>query len=317
MLRLSPAGYEPHPELCVVATYFNALGYQTPRANFLRFLEPLLKGKTQLVVVEGLHDGVVGLPSALRERVRWVGVPCEGGLWQKERLVNVAIEHVPAACTVIAWLDGDILFSDPRWMPKTVEAIHDGRRFVQPFDDFIRLPRHPDPGPGMFTWVGYGYQVAQDPSAAGADWFSHGHTGLAWAGRADLLRATGLYDRWLAGTGDHLMAHAMTSTTDCPCIAESLGADSPSHRDFLTWASGWACSDQRAVGCLDGAIFHLWHGEYGNRLYREREAELRELDFDPRADLDLTAAGALRLRSDRADLDAWANVYVSARREDG
>ena len=122
MLRLSPAGYEPHPELCVVATYFNALGYQTPRANFLRFLEPLLKGKTQLVVVEGLHDGVVGLPSALRERVRWVGVPCEGGLWQKERLVNVAIEHVPAACTVIAWLDGDILFSDPRWMPKTVEA---------------------------------------------------------------------------------------------------------------------------------------------------------------------------------------------------
>jgi hypothetical protein len=224
---------------------------------------------------------------------------------------------VPERCTAVAWLDGDILFGDPGWIPKTVDAIDGGYSFVQPFDAFVRLPQHPDPGPGMFTWVGYGFQVTQDAGAAGGDWFSHGHTGLAWAGRTDLLRANGFYDRWLAGTGDHLMAHAMTSTADSPCIEASLGADSPSCRDFTTWAAGWSAASPRPVGCIPGAVFHLWHGEYADRGYVVREEELRALSYDPAADLELTPAGAWRLRATRTDLAAWADVLMRERREDG
>jgi hypothetical protein len=245
-----------------------------------------------------------------------VGVACEGGLWQKERLLNIALAQVPDEATAIAWLDGDILFGDPRWIPKTVAALGD-HRFVQPFDDFVRLPQEPLPEGGMFVWTGYGYQVSLDPSSAGADWFSHGHTGLAWAGRADLVRRTGFYDRWLAGTGDHLMAHAMSGTAASPCIADSLGEGSPSYDDFVAWAAGWASDDARPVGCLEGALFHLWHGDYGNRRYREREAELRAMEYDPAADLDLTVAGAWAPRADRDDLAEWATLLMTERQEDG
>ena len=316
MLRLTPGAYEAHPRLCVLAVHFNALGYRTPRVNFLRFLEPLVRGRAHVVVAEGLYADVPPLPAAVREAETWVGVPCEGGLWQKERLLNVALERVPDSCSAVAWLDGDVLFGDPRWMPKAVEALDGGQRFVQPFHNFVRLPRQPDAAGGL-VWAGYGYQVARDSRAAGQDWVTHGHTGLAWAGPADLLRSTGLYDRWISGTGDHLMAHAMTSTVDSPCVAEALGADTPGHRDFSRWAAGWASAGPAGVGCLEGAIFQLWHGEYGNRRYLEREADLRALGYDPRADLELTHEGAWRLRPGRRDINDWADALLGDRREDG
>ena len=37
-------------------------------------------------------------------------------LWQKERLLNIAIQSVPKNGKNIAWLDCDVIFERPDWM---------------------------------------------------------------------------------------------------------------------------------------------------------------------------------------------------------
>ena len=39
-------------------------------------------------------------------------------LWQKERLLNIALEHLPDNCTKVVWLDADTFFTNPNWVRK-------------------------------------------------------------------------------------------------------------------------------------------------------------------------------------------------------
>ena len=56
-----------------------------------------------------------------------------GVMWQKERLLNIAIEQLPADCTKVAWLDNDLIFDDPRWLERTstwkLQPVAPGPRF--------------------------------------------------------------------------------------------------------------------------------------------------------------------------------------------
>src|SRR5690606_6590701 len=44
-------------------------------------------------------------------------------LWQKERLLNMAIEHVPQEYDAIAWLDADLLWMNRDWLAVTLERL--------------------------------------------------------------------------------------------------------------------------------------------------------------------------------------------------
>jgi hypothetical protein len=46
-------------------------------------------------------------------------------MWQKARLLNLAIATLPGARTKIAWLDGDLLFVDPSWFERRAAALED------------------------------------------------------------------------------------------------------------------------------------------------------------------------------------------------
>jgi hypothetical protein len=45
-------------------------------------------------------------------------------LWQKERLLNLALQRLPEHCTKVVWLDADTFFTNPNWVRAT-------RRLVQ------------------------------------------------------------------------------------------------------------------------------------------------------------------------------------------
>ena len=53
-------------------------------------------------------------------------------LWQKERLLNLALAALPDRCDAVAWLDCDVVFEDDDWPARAVEAL---QRFplIQPF----------------------------------------------------------------------------------------------------------------------------------------------------------------------------------------
>jgi hypothetical protein len=314
MIGPSHRSYGNSSDLCVIATYFNPANYTTKRDNFFRFLEPLSRGGVTTVVAEGLIDRRNRLPDDLPCTL--VRVPCTEALWQKERLLNLALAQVPDSFPFLAWLDCDLLFAGPDWIPRSVAALRAGVGFLQPFDVAIELPRYDRLSGELWVRRAFGSLVGGDHEIARQGHRAHGHAGFAWVTHTELVRSTGFYDRCVTGCGDHLMAHAMTATADSACVADDLGPDSPAHRDFLTWSRPWTATN-RPVASISGVVLHLWHGDRRHRRYLELNRELESMGFDPSVDLELTAAGSWRFASGRPDLVTWAQSYFQGRREDG
>jgi hypothetical protein len=44
-------------------------------------------------------------------------------LWQKERLLSIAREHLPPECDKVVWLDADVLFENDGWVARTSELL--------------------------------------------------------------------------------------------------------------------------------------------------------------------------------------------------
>jgi hypothetical protein len=59
-------------------------------------------------------------------------------LWQKERLLNVAIQSVPPAVGHIARIDGDVIFERTNWMDEAQTQLKDFK-VVQLFSDLVDL----------------------------------------------------------------------------------------------------------------------------------------------------------------------------------
>jgi hypothetical protein len=94
--------------------------------------------------------------------------------------------------------------------------------------------------------------------------FKRGH---AWCARRDLLAKHGLYDRGVIGIGDRLLAHAVTGQTEDLIRHLGLGESFAEH--YRTWAAGFTW-DARSIGCVEGDILHLWHGDLARRRYTGR-----------------------------------------------
>jgi len=125
--------------LWAITCFFNPAGYQRRLRNYRWFRERMA---APLITVELSFNGEF----ELGPRDADILVQLDQGdiLFQKERLLNIALARVPADCTAIAWVDGDILFGSDDWPDRTLQALE---RFsiVQLFSERLDLP--PDSGP--------------------------------------------------------------------------------------------------------------------------------------------------------------------------
>lgn len=210
-------GYTPCNDLWVVTAYFNPRHYRTRRANYDRFVAPIRAARIRLLSVECAFGND---PFELPPGPAVVHVRAPHVLWQKERLINLGVAHLPPEAAKVAWLDGDILFTNPDWAARTSTWL-DKVPVVQPFARVFRLPENADtPRPEEQGEESFASVWQRDQSrirAGGLD--VHGHTGFAWAARRDLLARFGLYEAALNGNADHLIAHAMAGDANGPCIA--------------------------------------------------------------------------------------------------
>ena len=312
------AAYTPAPDLWLLTCYFNADGYRTKRANYDRFALSLRRSHLRLLTVECAFPGqpfeLPAGPDVLQFRARDV-------LWQKERLLNLGLAHLPAACTKLAWLDCDVLFENPDWAAETSRRL-DRFPVVQPFARAVRLPRGADAYRATGdVWEGFAAVQARDPHALLSGRFDrHGHTGFAWAARREVLAGPGFYDACVAGSGDHMMAHAFCGDWDSACIDRIIGGIAPDnrHRDwFAAWSRRIYPATRARVGYVPGAVLHLWHGDFTHRRYVDRNRELARFGFDPAVDLRIGPGGCWEWRSDKPELHRWARAYFGQRREDG
>ena len=117
------------------------------------------------------------------------------------------------------------------------------------------------------------------------------------------------------GSGDRALACAAVGRAEDAVV--TLHLNEARTRHYLPWATRLTAAVGGRVGVLDGALFHLWHGELSFRGYAERHRAFADFQFDPARDLIYRPGRPLEWSPTRPDLEAFARKYFESRREDG
>ena len=306
--------------LWAVTSYYNPVPYRRRLANYRTFREQLA---LPLLTVELAYGPAPELGRGDADIL--VQIHGRDVMWQKERLLNLAVAALPPECDRVAWLDCDIVFEDRSWVQR-LEAKLETCALVQPFSRVHYLTRDWTPGMAAETATEFsrlsliaaiegGLPPLDGLAKRLGDRSKTSATGFAWAGHRDLVGRHGLYDAAITGAGDRLLASASYGCIDA--AADLLMMDDRARAHFTAWAGPWKEALAGRVGALAGDVLNLWHGALEHRGDAERHRALRDLGFDPFGDIALDDAGAWRWASDKPALHAYLRDYFRARREDG
>lgn len=303
-----------------MTSYFNPVHYHHRLANYRIFRARL---NVPLIAVELAYGPDFELGDDAAEiliRLRATDV-----MWQKERLLNIALKTLPVTCRKVAWLDCDIVFAGQDWAPE-VSRLLDHFKLLQVFSRAHHMPADVEgfdlrPETAEFTRASAVSAIAGGLPAAqclgedvmgGQFAFSRGY---AWAARRELLDSVCLYDGNVIGGGDRAMACAAFGLANEAARVHTM---TDSHRrHYLAWAGQFHKAVGGAVGFADCDLFHLWHGEMKNRRATERHSRLSAFDFDPSTDIATDANGCWQWASAKPDLHAYVREYFTQRKEDG
>jgi hypothetical protein len=304
--------------LWAITCYFNPAGYKRRLQNYRAFRERIT---VPLVTVEQSFTGEFALGPGDADVLIQLA---EGDiLFQKERLLNIALESVPAQCDAVAWIDADVIFGSDTWAEDTLAALErhavlqmfserydllpesrpeEINSWNQPYDRRSLMAKF---AAGEFTSADL---RPKDPKLRNTAW------GLAWAARKDVLDRHGFYDACVMASGDIAIFCAGIGALDAPILHERM--NEPTYRHYLEWARPFHETVRGSVGHLDRRIFHLWHGHYADRKYSTCMTSLRDLGFNPYTDLAKTELGCWRWNSDKPELHAHVRDYFWSRKED-
>jgi hypothetical protein len=302
-------------DFCVITSYFNPARYKTKRQNFEAFMDGMAKQNVRVRVIElAFGDDEFELdksPDVLQFRGSDI-------MWQKERLLNVAVTKLPKSCTKVGWFDADLIFKEPDWLERTSEALEDSM-VVLPCRHAVRLKRgNVADGPGLL-YESFASCFVRDRSLARTRLFNqHGHTGFAWAARREFVTQCGLYDACLTGSGDHLMAHAFAAAVaKSPCMPHLIGPSPAYRQHFVRWAVQARDFIGGKLGVVPGRILHLWHGDLGDRNYALMNRQFMTFGFDPDAHIRVGSDGLWEWSGAPEQMRQWARDMFEVRNEDG
>lgn len=311
--------------LWAITCFFNPAGRASRLRNYRIFRRQL---EVPLLTVELALNGEPELTPSDADHLHQIRGGPEHILWQKERLLNLALEHLPAECTAVAWLDCDIVFANPEW-PTQAKDLLAKHQLIQLFDRVVYLPQEMSSMDLMkqalvdsasYYWQPGAVSNARKPHPLSYPKISQrgtsttGNPGMAWAAQRPLLDRHGLYDRAIVGSGD-LFLHAALFARDKQ-LDRRLPRGTPARQDFDRWASGLLEDLNTPVSHCSGTIFHCWHGELVNRGYNERHRAISQFDFDPATDIRLDNNGCWRWNSGKEELQLYLRQYFESRRED-
>ncbi len=309
--------YRPAKGLWVITAYYNPCGYERRYYNYRVFVDTLCQSGIPLLTVEcAFGNQAFTLP----KDPNVVQIRSSSVIWQKERLLNLAISWLPASCRYVAWVDCDVLFLNPHWANDTVELLNHVP-LVQLFETCNRLPEENLAKQNCGSVCNsFGSITPRNPALLKTGHFEkHGHTGYGWAARRELLDRHGLYEYAIIGSGDHYIAHAAFGDGDGSCLDLMTDRDRKQIRHFQDWAIPFSESVEGRVGATPGGVLHLWHGNLEKRRYLLRNRELTELEFDPFTDITALPGKPLEWSSTlrKPKLISMLQEYFASREEDG
>ena len=305
--------------LWAITCYFNPGSYRRRLQNYLSFRRHL---SVPLVAVELAYRDDIELPPDAADVL--IRLRAKDVLWQKERLLNLALAKLPQHCDSVAWLDCDIVFERDDWADGALRAL-ERHPMLQPFrhvyepaadawDGSARLPRDAPLGNSLMHMLSQGV-VAPEVLRGNMRLQHRMNSGLAWVARRELLDRDGFYDACVLGSGNRAMACAALGAPD-HAIAY-IGMTSAWTDHYRAWATRHSRSVGANIGCTDGAVIHLWHGHLAHRRYQERHRGFSAFDYNPAEDIALGRNGCWRWNSQKPAMHAYVADYFLSRREDG
>ncbi len=199
--------------LWAITSYFNPIGYQRRIQNYHAFRSRL---GVPLVTVELSFDGTFQLERGDADIL--VQLTGRDIMWQKERLLNIAVRATPDDGKQIAWVDCDVVFAVEDWAERVSRALdryalvhlYDERHNLSPDAPLDQLESRTASRPirSVVHKMANGEAVAEDFFLAGSPLTRRSTCGLAWASRRELLEEHGLYDACILGSGDRAILNA-------------------------------------------------------------------------------------------------------------
>jgi hypothetical protein len=304
-----------------ITSYYNPVRYKRRLSNYKLFRKNLA---SPLVTVELSFDGNFELNKDDAD----ILIQISGGaiIWQKERLLNLAVKSVPSHEEYVSWIDCDAIFERPDWLDEATTQLK-SHKVVQLFSDQIDLAPEEDYGSNLTCHdtppSGHGivslitndrFRQSDVTSTSGRNRRSFAW-GLAWAARREILENHGLYDAMIAGGGTRALVSAMYG--DFQKVIEAVQFNAAQREHYLKWALPYHKAVDKHVGHLTGRLYHLWHGDIENRNYAGRHSGLVESNFDPNADIVIGSNGAWQWARSKPELERFLKNFFISRAEDG
>lgn len=286
------------PQLTVLVPYFNYQNFKSRKLLHRQFIEYLQQINLPYIEVEASLDDNF-FTSGLHYRV-------DHALWHKENLLNRALHYVTTP--YVAWIDADLLFTEPTWPTKTIERLQNCQ-VVQLFSQSYDLCKKQTILQSSYK-PGYAYNALKIKISDCDEVFDYSrtyhhptikctlrgqvHPGFAWAAQTDFLRNIGGFlDTVIAGCGDRWMAdifalghlkHNLLS--DRTSLFQSvLGRFYDHEGKYLQMFDIKHYLDNvlnvpMKLGYIDNTVCHYWHGQKVNRKYVDRIKDIEELGYN-------------------------------------
>jgi len=300
-----------------ITTFFNPAGYKNKYENYKIFRQNIKKQGLKLLVVElSFKKDSFELMHTDGDIVIKVFGNTKNIMWQKEAMLNIALDSLPPKCDKFVWLDGDIVFQDNGWVTETKRLL-EKYRVVQPYTLSVMMKKGQNidrikPNELKFgdsvnrKRYGYAYTRTNLHDRTG-------HPGLAWAARRSLFKDIKLYDKMILGSADVVISDSFYSSHlnikrefySYPLIA-----------DMKEWIAHSFEKVEGSVFYGTGIVLHLWHGNPKKRQYMERNLILRKNDFNPKRDMIKNHAGIWQWKSKKKDMISYVKSYFFLRNEE-
>ena len=310
--------------LHVVTCIYNPIRWDTRIRHARRFLAQMVNAGVKVTLVEcamgqRAHE-LSDVPG-----IEFIPVRADTMAWNKENLLNIALQRSAIRTPYIAWIDADIEFRNPTWAIETVHALQQ-YKVVQPWGEAIDLGPRGEPMfvKGFHVQTSFGKvwhhrrEIKATPANTQHPQYSVGwaypHPGYAWAIRRDTLNQLGGFiEASGLGAGDHQMAMAFIGR-----VEDSLHGQTNQHYQAMIrgWAERAAAIVQADVSYVEGTVEHWFHGEKAKRKYQERWDILVEENFNPLTDIRKNLDGVIELSGNKPRLRHKFDWYFRQRDED-
>lgn len=307
-----------------ITSFFNPAKYKNKIENYKIFREQSKKQGLNLITIELAFENeefeLTNNDADILIQVRSNSV-----LWQKERLLNIALDYLPEDCDKVAWVDCDVIFRNNNWIKEASDLL-EKYNVLQLFSFSIRLGEGVEYSDDIrFDKYDFGYgngKILQGFNYNYAFWGKdfiysklnpRGTPGFAWAIRKDIILKCKFFDKGILGSGDDIMAGAF--------FGQEFFVDKEKFsRELVNCYDKWFFELNGIVKgssfYIDNVILHLYHGDTSNRGYLNRYDLIKDYNFDPNKDLKLNQYKCFEWASSKKELQEKVKQYFFARKED-